>query len=51
MVVPRGTTRIFRTGNSARAPRVFRAGGRGSSVRAGADLPCRRARIFRVDSV
>ena len=37
MVVPRGTTRIFR------------AGGRGSSVRAGADLPCGRARIFRAD--
>ena len=61
MVVPRGTTRIFRTraaelprgcrGTSARAPRNFRAGGRGSSVRAGADLPRRRARIFRADSV
>ena len=61
MVVPRGTTRIFRTGaavfprerrgTSVRAPRDFRAGGRGSSVRAGADLPRRRARIFRADSV
>ena len=54
MVVPRGTTRIFRTGAaelSARVPRNFRAGGRGSSVRAGADLPRRRARIFRADSV
>ena len=37
MVVPRGTTQIFRTG------------GRGSSVRAGADLPSRQARIFRTD--
>ena len=40
-----------RRGTSARAPRNFRAGGRGSSVRAGADLPHRRARIFRADSV
>ena len=38
-------------GISARVPRNFRAGGRGSSVRAGADLPRRRARIFRADSV
>ena len=61
MVVPRGTTRIFRTGaaelprrrrgTSAQTPRNFRAGGRGSSLRAGADLPRRRARIFRADSV
>ena len=46
MVVPRGTTRIFRTG-AAEFPR----GCRGTSVRAGADLPRRRARIFRADSV
>ena len=32
-------------------PWLFRAGGRGSSVRAGADLPRRRAQIFRADSV
>ena len=41
MVVPRGTTRIFRTG-AAEIPR----GRRGFSARAGADLPCRRARIL-----
>ena len=50
MVVPRGTTQIFRTGaaefprgrrgTSARAPRNFRAG---------AELPRGRARIFRAD--
>ena len=44
MVVPRGTTRIFRTG-AAESPR----GRRGFSVRAGADLPCGRARIFCAD--
>ena len=44
MVVPRGTTRIFRTG-SAELPRERR----GFSVRAGADLPCGRAWIFRAD--
>ena len=38
-------------GTSARAPRIFRAGGRRSSVRAGVDLPRRRARIFRADLV
>ena len=35
MVVPRGTTRIFRTG----AAEISR-GRRGFSVRAGANLPC-----------
>ena len=44
MVVPRGTTRIFRTG-AAEFPR----GCCGTSVRADADLPCGRARIFRAD--
>ena len=44
MVVPRGMTRIFRTG-AAELPR----GRRGFSVQAGADLPCGRARIFRTD--
>ena len=44
MVVPCGTTRIFRTG----AAELLR-GRRGFSVRAGADLPCGRARIFRAD--
>ena len=43
MVVPRGTTRIFRTG-AAELPRgrtrIFRAGGRGSSAQAGTNLPC-----------
>ena len=48
--LPRGTTRNFRAerrGTSARVPRNFRAGAaelprgrRGSSARAGADLPC-----------
>ena len=44
MVVPRGTTRIFRTG-AAELP----CGRRGSSARANADLPCERAQIFRAD--
>ena len=44
MVVPRGTTRIFRTG-AAELPH----GRCGFSVRAGVDLPCGRARIFRAD--
>ena len=43
MVVPRGTTRIFRTG-AAELPRgrmrIFRAGGRGSSAQTGTNLPC-----------
>ena len=49
MVVPRGTTQVFRTGAaelprgrrgfSAQVPRNFRAGA--------VDFPCRRARIFR----
>ena len=46
VVVPRGTTRIFRTG----AAELLR-GHRGFSGRAGADLPRRRAQIFRADSV
>ena len=54
MVVPRGATRIFRTG-AAELPRgqtrIFCVGGHGSSVRAGADLPRTRAQIFRADSV
>ena len=44
MVVPRGTTRIFRTG----AAELLR-GRRGTSARVDADLPCGRARIFRAD--
>ena len=43
MVVPRGTTRIFRTG-AAELPRGRRGfsmrGGRGSSVQTGTNLPC-----------
>ena len=43
MVVPRGTTWIFRTG-AAELPhgwtRIFRAGGRGSSTQTGTNLPC-----------
>ena len=46
MVVPCGTTRIFRTG-AAELPR----GRRGFSRQAGADLPRRRAQIFCVDLV
>ena len=44
VVVPRGTTWIFRTG-VAELPR----GRRGFSVRVGADFPCGRVRIFRAD--
>ena len=44
MVVPCGTTWIFRTG-AVELPR----GRRGFSVQAGADLPCGWARIFRAD--
>ena len=43
VVVPRGTTRIFRTG-AAELPhgraRIFRAGGHGSSTQTGTNLPC-----------
>ena len=44
MVVPRGTTRIFRTG----AAELLR-GRRGTSARVDADLPCGRVRIFQAD--
>ena len=43
MVVPRGTTRIFRTGAAELMrgrTRIFRAGGRGSSAQTGTNLPC-----------
>ena len=44
MVVPCGTTRIFRTD----AAELLR-GRRGTSARADSDLPCGRAQIFRAD--
>ena len=51
MVVPRGTTRIFRTGAAEflRGCRGLSRRRRGTSTQADADLPCGRARIFRVD--
>ena len=44
--LPRG-----RRGTSARVPRIFRAGGCGSSVRVGVVLPRTQAQIFRADLV